>query len=72
MLARPEWTAAPPALVVLDRPRGFRGAAALLRLWGRRIAQRNALATLGERDLRDIGTTRIDAMREAAKPFWRG
>jgi uncharacterized protein YjiS (DUF1127 family) len=32
---------------------------------------RQALAQLDDRLLRDIGVTRYDAAREAAKPFWR-
>jgi uncharacterized protein YjiS (DUF1127 family) len=43
----------------------------LLRLWYERDRQRNALAKLDERMLRDIGITRVDAMRECRKPFWR-
>ncbi len=29
------------------------------------------LAALDDRSLRDIGVTRIEAEREAEKPFWR-
>jgi uncharacterized protein YjiS (DUF1127 family) len=72
MLARPEWTAVPVVLIRPSRPSKWRSAATLIALWGRRIAQRRALAELDGRGLRDIGITRTDAMREAAKPFWRG
>jgi uncharacterized protein YjiS (DUF1127 family) len=44
---------------------------ALLRLWRQRSEQRRELAALSDRTLRDIGITRLDAVREAQKPFWR-
>jgi uncharacterized protein YjiS (DUF1127 family) len=43
----------------------------LLRLWCERDRQRNALAKLDDRMLRDIGITRLDAVIECRKPFWR-
>lgn len=36
-----------------------------------RIEQRRRLADLDDRLLADIGLDRVDAMQEAAKPFWR-
>jgi len=48
-----------------------RRAAATLRHWVARAGQRHALADLDERLLQDIGKTRVEALREAAKPFWR-
>ena len=39
--------------------------------WQERARQRRCLARLDERLLRDIGVDRIDALREAGKPFWR-
>jgi uncharacterized protein YjiS (DUF1127 family) len=36
-----------------------------------RSRQRQALAELDDRLLRDIGKTRPEAMAEAAKPFWK-
>lgn len=36
-----------------------------------RTRQRRALAMLDDHQLRDIGLTRRDATREAAKPFWQ-
>ena len=36
-----------------------------------RRCQRRALADLDDRSLRDIGLSRHQAEREAAKPFWR-
>ena len=40
-------------------------------LWSERSRQRRELAELNDRALKDIGLTRIDALRESAKPFWR-
>lgn len=40
--------------------------------WAERAAQRRQLASLDERMLRDIGRSHSDALRESAKPFWRG
>ena len=42
----------------------------LLRTWFERDRQRRQLAELSDHLLRDIGVTRAEAMREAAKPFW--
>ena len=44
--------------------------AQLIALWRRRAQERQALAAMGERDLRDIGITSLDAWCEANKPFW--
>ena len=42
----------------------------LLRGWDR-SRQRRALESLDDAMLRDLGISRADVMREAAKPFWR-
>jgi uncharacterized protein YjiS (DUF1127 family) len=42
-----------------------------LALWRRRQRERRSLLTLSDFELQDIGITRSDAQREAAKPFWR-
>ena len=42
----------------------------VIRMWFERSRQRRALAELDDRLLRDIGITRAQAGREAAKPFW--
>jgi len=45
-----------------------------LEKWIERGAQRAALRELAEQNghlLRDIGKSRADALREAAKPFWQ-
>ena len=39
--------------------------------WIERARQRRALAGLDDQMLRDIGITRVEAAREAEKPFWR-
>jgi uncharacterized protein YjiS (DUF1127 family) len=57
-------------------PRQFVGGglyvcASVVRTWYQRSCQRRALAELDDRMLRDIGVTRSQAQREAAKLFWR-
>ncbi len=42
-----------------------------LATWLSRRGERVDLATLDDRQLRDIGITRDQALAEAAKPFWR-
>lgn len=49
----------------------IRQALVTLRIWHWRIRTRRQLLTLGDRMLADIGVSRVDASREAAKPFWR-
>ena len=44
---------------------------ATLREWCRRIREREELAQLDERMLKDIGLTRADARFLSNKPFWR-
>ena len=39
--------------------------------WMERSRQRRTLANLSDYMLRDIGVSRVDAWREAEKPFWR-
>jgi len=39
--------------------------------WRQRRRYRAYLATMDDRDLRDIGLCRSDAEREANLPFWR-
>lgn len=43
----------------------------LLAVWYARLKQRQDLAELDPRLLRDIGVSRAEAAREAEKPFWR-
>jgi len=39
--------------------------------WIERVRQRRVLAGLDDAMLRDIGITRVEAVRECEKPFWR-
>jgi uncharacterized protein YjiS (DUF1127 family) len=39
--------------------------------WIERARQRQTLAELDDQMLRDVGITRVEAAREAGKPFWR-
>ena len=65
----PSWPAASRSL---RRLAGLpRTVLAFLIEWGRRERERDALAALTLRELRDIGITRVDAAREFEKPFWR-
>ena len=43
----------------------------LVRLWEQR-RERAQLLALTERELKDIGITRYDAVMEANRPFWEG
>jgi len=43
---------------------------AMLAAWGDRLKQRDALAEMDARMLKDIGVSRGEAMVEADKPFW--
>jgi uncharacterized protein YjiS (DUF1127 family) len=44
--------------------------AALFAEWRRRMRLRHKLERLSERDLADMGLTRLDAANEIQKPFW--
>jgi uncharacterized protein YjiS (DUF1127 family) len=60
------------ALPMRRRPEPWwRQGVRLIALWHRRAQERRALAMMDERDLRDIGISRLDALREANKPAWR-
>ena len=48
----------------------LRGLSSLLRLWCERSRERHQLVLLTDRELHDLGLTRIDAQQEARKPFW--
>ena len=45
--------------------------AALVSLWYQRARQRNALAELDDRLLRDVNITRSQVRAEIEKPFWQ-
>lgn len=42
-----------------------------LRLWRRRLRERQELAKLSAYELRDIGASSSERFRELDKPFWR-
>ncbi len=42
-----------------------------LELWAERRRQRRALLRLPERTLKDLGINRVEALKEADKPFWK-
>ena len=46
--------------------------AAELRQWRRRSRERAELMRLNDRELRDFGVSRSDALAEWRKPLWRG
>jgi uncharacterized protein YjiS (DUF1127 family) len=45
--------------------------AGLLRRWGARAHQRRQLFEMDDQQLRDIGVSRVEAVRESRKLFWR-
>jgi uncharacterized protein YjiS (DUF1127 family) len=49
----------------------FAAAFLVIKNWIERTRQRRALAALDDQMLRDIGITRVEAVRECEKPFWR-
>jgi len=53
------------------RLRGWSKSKILFGEWWRRILSRYELESLSERDLADMGMTRIDAFNEIQKPFWQ-
>jgi uncharacterized protein YjiS (DUF1127 family) len=42
-----------------------------VRRWAKRSRQRKALAALEDWQLKDMGISRMDAITEANKPFWK-
>lgn len=45
--------------------------ASLLNVWEKRMVERQNLAEMDDRILRDMGIDRMSANQEAEKPFWR-
>ena len=43
----------------------------LLQLWINRYRQRKSLKSVEDHILKDIGVSRVDALQEASKPFWK-
>lgn len=58
-----------PILAALNRA-ALAGIGGLLD-WQRRARERQHLAYLSEADLKDVGLSRADILRETDKPFWR-
>ena len=48
----------------------FARAIARVRRWRQLSSQRRELAQLSDTMLKDIGLSRVDALREAERPFW--
>jgi uncharacterized protein YjiS (DUF1127 family) len=68
----------PPQIHSVWRPKDRREALpplveglVLIARWIERARQRRALGGLDDHMLRDIGITRVEATREAGKPFWK-
>ncbi|MGA3404001.1 MAG: DUF1127 domain-containing protein [Acetobacteraceae bacterium] len=53
------------------RPGLFAGLTATLRLWHRRSRERQELARLSQRELRDMRVSSADVWHEIRQPFWR-
>lgn len=51
--------------------RGFGWLVDRLMGWAERARQRHTLMGLDDHLLKDIGISRVEAEREAAKPFWK-
>ena len=58
-----------PATMDVSSP--FTAAYRVFTTWMERHEQRARLAEMDSRILRDMGLDQVDAMNEAAKPFWR-
>ena len=72
MLARSDWIGGAPAGHGVGVGRAFgRRFRHVLHLWRRRIRDREELAAMSERDLRDARLARADVAVEIRKPFWR-
>ena len=72
MLARNDWIDGAPAGHGVGGGRAFgRRLRHVLRLWRKRIRDRDELAAMSERDLRDARLSRADVAVEIRKPFWR-
>ena len=54
-----------------DAPSLFAAICRTIGLWRRRSRERAALARFTREDMRDLGISRVDVMREVRKPFWR-
>jgi uncharacterized protein YjiS (DUF1127 family) len=61
----------PPRVATPPRRGLFARLAATLRLWHRQARDRQELALLGERELRDMRVSSVDVWNETRQPFWR-
>jgi len=50
---------------------GLQNLNALILLWIHRYRQRKLLSDLEDHILKDIGVSRVDALQESSKPFWK-
>jgi uncharacterized protein YjiS (DUF1127 family) len=60
-----------PRFAGLAHPSLFARIGQTLRLWRRRTRERQELALLSERELRDIGASHADVWHETNQWFWR-
>lgn len=58
-------------LIISQEPGLLTRLAGMLARWQRRLQEREQLARIDERGLRDIGLSPAEARFEANKPFWR-
>jgi uncharacterized protein YjiS (DUF1127 family) len=54
----------------VGRPPHWKKLVELFAEWRRRVQSRYELERLNERDLADMGLTRLDTLNEMQKPFW--
>jgi len=64
-----DWTAYRMAIASGSRARA-QDAVRMLRRWYEITRERQALAALDDRALKDMGISRTDALEESARPFW--
>lgn len=63
--------ALPPRFAAPQQSGLFARLMAALRLWQRRTRERQELARLDERELRDMRVSSADVWHEIRQPFWR-
>jgi uncharacterized protein YjiS (DUF1127 family) len=63
--------ALPSAFEAPQEPGLFSRAAGTVRLWQRRSRERQELALLSKRELRDLPVSAADVWHEIRQPFWR-
>jgi len=64
--------AAAPAALVLGIAWLAAVTAERFNCWRQARRERDQLLGLNDRELRDIGISRVDALREAGRPLWNG